>query len=79
MVNTRNARINYVYETECGGLYPVNKISEFAGVPLERQREKIRMGYKILKDRNIEAEIFFALSHTFDEKAIRRFELSATR
>lgn len=62
---------NHVYETECGGLNPVNNRSEFAGVPLERQQEKIKNGYEILKSHGIEPEIFFAPSHTFDENTLQ--------
>lgn len=62
---------NHVYETECGGLNPVNNRSEFAGVSLERQCEKIKHGYEILKSHGIEPEIFFAPSHTFDENTLQ--------
>ena len=65
---------NHVYETDCGGLNPVNKRSEFAGVSLERQREKIKCGYEILKSHDIEPEIFFAPSHTFDENTLKALE-----
>lgn len=60
----------HVFETNEGGINPVNKRSEFAGVVLERQREKIRDGYRILKDKGISASIFFAPAHTFDENTL---------
>ena len=56
----------HVYETDSGGINPINKRSEFAGVSLERQREKIRSGNSVLLNHGINAEIFFAPSHTFD-------------
>lgn len=61
---------NHSYITDCGGLNPVNRRSEFAGLSYEEQAEKIKMGYTILKDHGIEADIFFAPAHTFDENTL---------
>lgn len=61
---------SHVFETNEGGINPVNKRSEFAGVSLERQRKKIRDGYRILKDNGILASVFFAPAHTFDENTL---------
>ena len=58
------------YVTTDGGINPVNKRSEFAGLPYEEQAQKIRSGYQILKDHGIEPSIFFAPSHTFDENTL---------
>lgn len=60
----------HVFETRKGGLNPVNDRSEFAGVPLERQKEKIRAGIRILRDHGMEPDIFFAPAHTFDENTL---------
>lgn len=60
----------HVFETDCGGVNPVNKRSEFAGVSIERQKQKIRDGVKILKDHGINPEIFFAPAHTFDVNTV---------
>lgn len=60
----------HVFETNCGGMNPVNDRSEFAGVPLERQKEKIRLGCSVLKAHDIEPKIFFAPAHTFDENTL---------
>ena len=60
----------HVFETVNGGMNPINNRSEFAGVSLERQKEKIRAGINILKKYNIEPEIFFAPAHTFDENTL---------
>lgn len=60
--------------SECGGINPVNLRSEFAGVDLESQKEKIRKGNCILKQHNINAEIFFAPAHTFDENTLKALE-----
>ena len=42
------------YTTKEGGINPVNKRSEFAGVPLDKQKEMIRHGVVVLKDHGIE-------------------------
>lgn len=59
------------YVTTDGGINPVNKRSEFAGLPYEDQAEKIRNGYKILVEHDIKPDIFFAPSHTFDENTLK--------
>ena len=58
------------YSTNSGGINPVNKRSEFAGLEYKLQAEKIKKGYQILKDQSIMPEIFFAPSHTFDENTL---------
>lgn len=58
------------YLTKDGGINPVNKRSEFAGLSYGEQAEKIRRGYKILLEHGIKPEIFFAPSHTFDENTL---------
>ncbi len=62
------------YITGEGGLNPVNKRSEFAGVPLEEQKKKIREGVRILQEHGVEARIFFAPSHTFDENTLKALQ-----
>lgn len=52
------------------GLNPFWKRSEFAELPLEQQREKIRKGYAVLKEHCFEPKYFFAPSHTFDENTL---------
>ena len=58
---------NHVYSTNCGGINPIIKRSEFAGESLETQKEKIALGVNIFKSHGITPEVFFAPSHTFDE------------
>lgn len=61
---------DHVYKTSSGGINPVNSRSEFAGQSLEVQEEKIEKGVSIFKDHDIEPKVFFAPSHTFDNKTI---------
>ncbi len=60
----------HIYHTECAGINPVNSKSEFAGLSLEKQLLKIRRGNAILLEHGINAEIFFALAHTFDQNTL---------
>lgn len=57
---------NHVYITNEGGVNPVNNRSEFAGVSLNIQRQKIRDGINIFKTNNLNAKVFFAPFHTYD-------------
>jgi hypothetical protein len=65
---------DHVYVTDQGGLNPVNPRSEFAGLPLEAQKEKISQGVKLLQAQGIEPKVFFAPSHTFDENTLTALE-----
>lgn len=61
---------NHVFHTDCGGINPVNQKSEFAGLSLVKQREKIKNGLKILNNQGVFPKIFFAPAHTFDLNTI---------
>lgn len=61
---------SHVFCTNEGGINPVNNYSEFAGVPLEKQEEKIAKGVQVLKEHGITPKVFFAPAHTFDENTI---------
>lgn len=52
------------------GMNPIWKRSEFSGVPLEYQKEKIRKGVAVLRSHGINPKYFFAPSHTFDENTL---------
>lgn len=59
---------NHCYISDKGliGLNPLWSRSEFAGVKLEVQRKKISDGISILHSKGLNANYFFAPSHTFD-------------
>ena len=61
----------HVYETEDGGINPVNMRSEFAGLPLDSQKDKIRTGYSVLMNHEIHPDLFYAPSHTFDLNTLK--------
>jgi len=56
----------HVYSTNNGGINPVNFQSEFAGLSLDEQRDKIRSGMQVLQEHQLKPRVFFAPAHTFD-------------
>lgn len=64
---------NHCYISNKGmeGLNPLWSRSEFAGVSLEVQKQKIRDGFKILSSNGVKPKYFFAPSHTFDENTLK--------
>lgn len=60
----------HVFETVEGGMNPVNNRSEYAGLPLAIQKQKIINGLRILSEHDIYPRIFFAPAHTFDENTL---------
>ena len=67
---------NHCYSSEGGlkGLNPMWRRSEFAGLPLEEQRVKIRKGVATMREHGINPKYFFAPSHTFDENTLIALE-----
>lgn len=61
---------HHIFETNVRGLNPVNDYSEFAGVNIERQRQKIRDGMEIFRLHGIEPQVFVAPAHTFDKSTL---------
>lgn len=61
---------DHVYVTKESGINPVQQRSEFAGVSLKQQEDKISKGLKIFQKAKLEAKCFFAPSHTFDLNTI---------
>ena len=57
----------HIYTTKKGGLFPLNHLSEFAGLSEERQRELIRAGKDALKIHGIETDLFMAPAHSFEQ------------
>lgn len=62
---------NHVYISEDGGVNPVNHKSEFAGIDVEIQKQKIREGVRIFRENGIVPQVFFAPAHTMDINTIR--------
>ena len=63
---------NHCYSSEGGlkGLNPMWERSEFSGLPLEVQREKVKKGINIMREHGFNPHYFFAPSHTYDENTL---------
>lgn len=61
----------HLYISNHGGINPLHNRSEFAGVPLEAQKEKIKKGLNILSAHDISPTVFFPPGHTFDENTLK--------
>lgn len=68
---------DHVCSSHCAGMNPVHNRSEFAGLPLEEQRRKIREGLIILHSHGLTPDVFFAPSHTFDENTLKALRLES--
>ncbi len=62
---------DHVFITDEGGINPVNRKSEFAGVPLDQQKEKIKTGIRIMNSHGLNPKVFFAPAHTFDDNTLK--------
>ena len=49
----------------------MNRFSEYAGVPYEKQKSMIEEGKKILEEKGIRTDIFMAPGHTFDRNTLK--------
>ncbi len=67
----------HVYSSNEGGLNPVNFRSEFAGIPLSIQLEKIQNGIAVLNRNGLTPTVFFAPSHTFDNNTLNALRMKS--
>lgn len=70
---------NHCYTEKKGGLFPLNRQSEFAGLPLDGQIEIIKSGDDILKENGIITNIFMAPSHTYDSNTLKALKICGYR
>lgn len=62
---------DHVYISTNSGINPLWHRSEFAGLSLQVQKDKIRKGVDILRSAGIDPHFFFAPSHTFDDLTLK--------
>jgi predicted deacetylase len=62
---------NHLYESSNGGLLNTNLYSEFAGLPINQQRDKLLKAQEIFNSNSLQPKIFFAPGHTFDKNTIQ--------
>ena len=61
----------FISDAGMEGLNSLWERSEFAGVPMEVQKEKIRKGVSVFRANGIEPKYFFAPAHTYDENTLQ--------
>lgn len=61
---------NHVFTTKCKGLVPMNAFSEFAGLPLSVQRDKIKKGFHLMISHRVRPNVWVAPGHSFDENTL---------
>lgn len=61
----------HLYETSHAGILGIHPRSEFAGLPLEKQREKLRTSLAIFHENQLHPTVFVAPSHSFDALTLR--------
>lgn len=61
----------HTYVNRNGGMLKVNRQSEFAGLPMEEQRKKLKKGQQILQKQGICAKMFMAPAHAYDRKTLK--------
>ena len=62
--------VNHVFCSQHRGIVTKRIGSEFAGLPLDIQVEKIREGKEVLNSHGIYTESFFAPAHSYDENTL---------
>ncbi|MCX4375802.1 MAG: DUF2334 domain-containing protein [Lachnospiraceae bacterium] len=59
------------YHTQKMGCFPLNKLSEFAGIPYQQQYEALKAGKELLQSHGIHTDIFMAPAHSYDKNTLR--------
>jgi predicted deacetylase len=63
--------VYHVYTTKKMGCFPLNRLSEFAGLPYDKQYEMLSYGKDILEKNGIKTDIFMAPAHSFDKNTLK--------
>lgn len=61
----------HTYVTKESGLLGLKEASEFAGLSMEEQYEKLKSGKEILENHGMKPEIFMAPGHTYDSNTLK--------
>ena len=62
--------LTHVYSTDKGGMFPLNRQSEFAGLGIEEQENLLKKGAERMEKLGFPTDIFMAPSHSYDENTI---------
>jgi hypothetical protein len=69
---------DHVYLNTQSGLLKINPFSEFAGIPFNQQKEKLRKAQSIFEQNSIYPKVFVAPGHTFDINTIKALKVVTT-
>lgn len=69
----------HVYTQKKGGVFPLNRFSEFAGLPLARQLAMLEKGRAILDSHGIKTDIFMAPAHSYDKNTLKALHQAGFR
>jgi predicted deacetylase len=64
----------HVYTTKKMGCFPLNRLSEFAGLSYEKQYERLSYGKTKLEKHGIYTDIFMAPAHSYDRNTLKALE-----
>jgi predicted deacetylase len=64
----------HLYETTSAGIVPINRRSEFAGLPFEVQSHRIAEGYRLLRAQGLDPQLWVAPAHSFDHQTLRALQ-----
>ena len=62
---------NHVYTTKEAGILGINEFSEFAGVNIDIQIEKIKKGVQIFRKHELSPRVWVAPAHSFDRNTLK--------
>jgi predicted deacetylase len=63
--------VYHVYTTKKMGCFPLNRLSEFAGLPYDTQCKMLSYGKDILEKNGIKTDIFMAPAHSYDSNTLK--------
>lgn len=61
----------HIYKTKRMGCFPLNRLSEFAGLSYEEQLASLKKGQAILNAHGIYTDIFMAPAHSYDRNTLK--------
>lgn len=61
----------HIYKTKKMGCFPLNRLSEFAGLSYDEQLVSLKKGQDILKAHGIYTDVFMAPAHSYDGNTLK--------
>ena len=61
----------HIYSTNKKGCFPLNAISEYAGISYEEQLASLQKGKKLLEEHKVYTDIFMAPAHSYDMNTLK--------